>query len=86
MSPLIPPTIHSNGTSKQELLKQLLAVADAARVLQTALREAMPNARDYYPQGDGVATQAREAWAERMMAVNALCDEVMEQALRVTLG
>jgi len=53
------PTVHLNGTSVESLLHAYSAALDAAHALSTALREAAPNARDYYPQGDDAFNQAR---------------------------
>lgn len=48
------PTVHINGTSKEALLEQAVAVCDAARALLQALVEASPNGRDFYVQGAAV--------------------------------
>jgi hypothetical protein len=39
------PTVHLNGTSKEELIRQQIGVINAAQVLRDALGEAAPNAR-----------------------------------------
>jgi hypothetical protein len=52
------PTIHLNGTSKQELLDQYLNVLKALKAASDALCEAAPHGRDYYPQGDAVIITA----------------------------
>jgi len=48
---MIVPTIHLNGTSKDELLRQLEDVARQLGETLDALQNAAPNGRDYYPQG-----------------------------------
>jgi hypothetical protein len=78
------PTVHLNGTSRQDLVDgyrhAYVAVGDAIRALA---RGAAPNARDYYVQGpDAYARAAREAASRvaRLAAVQqellALCDAV----------
>lgn len=69
MRPLLPPTIHLNGTSKDELLNQLEAVVSALEAALAALNAAAPNGRDYYPQGPEALTDAQAAFAERARAV-----------------
>ena len=85
MTPLITPTVHINGTSKQELVRQLTDAAEAARVLQNALRDASPNARDYYTQGGNTINAAIEAWVERRTMIDDLVDELLEHAMKITL-
>jgi hypothetical protein len=58
---MIVPTIHNNGTSREELLKQHIAVLDACHALTIALANASPHGRDYYPQGDDAYRTARDA-------------------------
>ena len=85
MTPLVPPTIHSNGTSKEELVQQRIDVMEALTDLKEAMKAATPNARDYYPQGGSAALQAREAWVERMKMIEQLRDEVEMEAMKLTL-
>ena len=47
---VIAPTVHLNGTSQDELLKQLADAVNAIRSAETALAEATPHGRDYYIQ------------------------------------
>lgn len=86
MNRLITPTVHLNGSSKEELVQLRLAAVDACRVLYEAMQKASPNDRDYYPQGEGVGKQAREAWAERMLMIEQLSDELLTDAMKITLG
>lgn len=68
---MIHPSIHLNGTSKEELARQIeQALTDLNRALGS-LEQAAPNARDYYPQGDGAFKQAR---AEHTGRVGKLCE------------
>lgn len=52
------PTVHLNGTSKQELIEQQRGVITALRGVLKALSAADPNGRDYYPQGNSAIQQA----------------------------
>ena len=45
------PTIHRNGTSKAELMKQATDALAALRRAIDAMVAMGPNGRDYYPQG-----------------------------------
>jgi hypothetical protein len=51
------PTLHQNGTSKEELSRQLSDVLVALEVALGKLVEAGPNQRDY-PQGEQAMWQA----------------------------
>lgn len=46
------PTVHLNGTSGDDLFRQVCEAGSALRRALAAMSEAAPNARDYYPQGD----------------------------------
>jgi len=69
MMPLLPPTVHLNGTSKDELLNQLEAVVSALDAALAAINAAAPNGRDFYPQGPEALTNAQAAFEERILAV-----------------
>lgn len=86
MNRLITPTVHLNGTSKEELVELRLAAVEACRALHEAMQKAMPNDRDYYPQGEGAGKQAREAWAERLQLIELISDELLEDAMKITLN
>jgi hypothetical protein len=52
------PRVHLNGTSKDELVRQLENACHAIVTAQAALSECAPNGRDYYPLGDGAINRA----------------------------
>jgi len=86
MTPLIMPSVHANGTSKEELVRQHLDIMEAATALLKALQEGAPNARDYYPQGpDATVTEAALAWNQRYQAVERLRADIEMQAMKITL-
>lgn len=66
MMSLAIPTIHLNGTSRDELLKQQIEAIRAIRLATLALAAAAPNARDYYVQGNAAADIAREQHTARV--------------------
>jgi hypothetical protein len=57
-NPMTTPTIHLNGTSKDELVRQYTTALNALWFAIEAHNRAAPHARDYYPQGDSAYTAA----------------------------
>lgn len=82
---LAVPTIHLNGTSKDELLGQVLRAATAVGEALEALREAAPNERDYYPQFGGwkQAVEQHGARCDRLADVN---EELNQLAIAIMDG
>ena len=72
---MMTPTIHLNGTSREALLTQCKNAKAALHNAYDAMREAQPNARDYYPQGDGAFKKAQQEHLERLARVQALMSE-----------
>jgi hypothetical protein len=68
---VIYPTVHLNGTSKDELLRQLCDAHAAIAEAMRAMSECAPNGRDYYPQG---ADALSRATAEHRGRVERLAD------------
>ena len=56
---LTVPSAHLNGTSREELLRQVQVAGQAVWQARDALAKASPNARDYYPQGELAYPAAR---------------------------
>jgi hypothetical protein len=77
------PMVHLNGTSKQELLKQLenayRAIVDAGK----ALAQATPHDRDYYVIGDGVGAKARDEHYARMRKLAEIERDLEEIAIGI---
>ena len=63
---MLKPTIHLNGTSSQELSRQLEKVYVACNDLIDALSNARPHGRDYYPQGDSALNEATKEHEARI--------------------
>ncbi len=80
------PTVHLNGTAKQELIDQQIKVIGATRILLGAMRNAQPNGRDYYPQGSAAFPAARDIWAAHIDAIRALHEECEARAMRIDGG
>ncbi len=70
------PTLHLNGTSKMALAEGYLDAYRAVRAAIVALEAASPNARDYYPQGDGAFEEARREHAARLAALSAISADI----------
>jgi hypothetical protein len=78
---MIFPTVHLNGTSRNDLLEQyremLQAVSSAIRIMNAN----GPNGRDYYPQGPDAITRATEehhARTKKLIEVQAELNELCE--------
>ena len=65
------PTVHLNGTSKNELLAQVEEAQRGVSVALRAMSSAAPNGRDYYPQGPSAYAEAER---EHLARVNKLVD------------
>jgi len=78
------PIVHSNGTSREELVGQLREVSKHLRRAQWAMGEATPHGRDYYLIAEpGVYQKARDEHRERCLKLQALMDEVNQMALDI---
>jgi hypothetical protein len=72
---ILLPSVHMNGTSRQELLSLNFAALRAIDAALTALRAAAPNARDFYVQGDYAFTVARAEHRCRVAALEQVREE-----------
>jgi hypothetical protein len=82
MRPLILPQINLNGTSRNQLVEQQCDVMTALRALYKAMGEAAPNGRDYQFR-PAEFTTARDAWDERMTAVELMRREIEAHAIAI---
>ena len=71
------PLIHLNGTSKQALLEQYQAPAQAVWGALRSLEQNGPNARDYYPLGPESFAVAQREHADRCSKLRAVHDELV---------
>jgi hypothetical protein len=73
---MIFPTIHLNGTSQRQLLEDQCDMVHALSNALDVMSQNGPNARDYYPQGDHAAAEARKEHEERMAAIRKVKFEI----------
>jgi len=74
---LTTPTVHLNGTGRQNLIDQY---ADAYQALNDALQVlalSHPNARDYYVQGPDAFPRAADEHDDRMQRFTTVRDELL---------
>lgn len=60
------PTIHINGTNGLELFDQVTFASLAVEYAMTKLRDAWPNSRDYYVQGNKAWGECINEWQARI--------------------
>jgi hypothetical protein len=75
---MMKPTIHLNGTSKNELYRQLQEAHAALQDAQRMLAEAGPNARDYYLQGSDAIYRAQDEHYARMLKLTEVSKDLEE--------
>jgi len=73
---LCVPTVHLNGTSKDDLLGQLRRGIICATALKEFLQESMPHDRDFYVQGEGLSIRARMQQKVRVLKVETIIDDL----------
>lgn len=80
---MILPTVHLNGTSRDDLVEQRLGVIRALCDVEKALQAAWPHGRDYYPQGPDALNRAQQEWADRLDVLVVMREEVEEEAHQI---
>ena len=75
------PTIHLNGTSGESLAAGYAAAWDACQAAFDALKQAAPNGRDYYPQGERAFEAATAEHRARLQRIQDVMDE-LEKLIR----
>jgi hypothetical protein len=80
------PTIHLNGTSKDELIAVLCNASAAIDAAYAALKLAAPNGRDYYPQGPEAFDRARREHESRLAGLDKVKREVDELTIAIDEG
>jgi len=73
---MILPTIHTNGTSAEDLRDGYLDACRAVCVAMDAMRTIEFNARDYYPQGQDAWRQAEAEQRARYDALQTIANEL----------
>ena len=59
-----PPSIHMNGSSKEDLIHPLQELIITLKKAGTQINECYPHIRDYYPQGEAAWDNYESARAE----------------------
>lgn len=72
------PTIHYNGTSRNELVRDAEEFADKLYDAIEAGKRMGPNGRDYYPQGADALTEADKSYVDLMHRLLAIHLEVQD--------
>jgi hypothetical protein len=80
---LIHPTVHLNGTSKEELLSGYLKARSALIAARAALAEAAPNGRDYYVQEPAAIVIAMRQHELRLIKIDDVIEELEELATKL---
>ena len=75
---LTVPTVHLNGTSREELLRQVQDAGQAVWQALDALAKASPNSRDYYPQGVAAYSAACGEHERRCRALRTVYHELTQ--------
>tara|TARA_R110000803_G_scaffold32357_6_gene71388 strand:- start:698 stop:988 length:291 start_codon:yes stop_codon:yes gene_type:complete len=73
---LTVPTVHLNGTGKDDLLNQLYDAYEAVGHALDVMRKAGPNGRDYYPQGTDALRNAQDEHQARATKLHQVQIEV----------
>jgi hypothetical protein len=73
---MMVPTIHLNGTSRQELLDGYVVTLRAVCDAIDALSKAHPNGRDYYVQGPDATHKAKDEHRSRVHRLASVRDEL----------
>lgn len=77
------PSVHMNGTSRQDLLNQNRAALEALDAAILAMHAATPNARDYYVQGPSAFRTAQAEHRARLTAVKQVREEYLTLAMHL---
>ena len=77
------PLVHLNGSSAESLIEANIAAAKAVRRAITALSEAYPNGRDFYPRGDDAIYVAMKEHGSRLDRLISVASELEAIAMNV---
>lgn len=77
------PTVHLNGTSKEQLLQQYTHAHQALNEALMALSRAAPHGRDYYTQGPDAINEAIAQHNKRLNALRQVAQEILIIGLKI---
>jgi hypothetical protein len=80
---LAVPSIHLNGTGRQELFRGYYNAVTALHAAVEAVQATAPHARDYYVQGSDAYTVANRQHLDRLRRIEAIRTEIQDIALAV---
>jgi len=81
------PSIHVNGTSKDELVRQLSEAHLRLQQAREALMQAAPHQRDYYVQKDqGNYYRARKQYEARLLKIEEVMSELLDLGILIQDG
>lgn len=80
------PTIHLNGTSREQLQKEILDAARAVNKAISALEAAAPNGRDYYVQSPEAFRLAQTQHRDRLDRLQSVYDELFAISEAIHIG
>jgi|GEM_PF-2849958 len=69
------PSVHMNGDTLDELIKQYNDVCESSLILMNSMKKNSPHARNFYIQGEEAYPAYRKAYEERYIAVNEIYKE-----------
>lgn len=72
------PTIHINGTSREELERSFMEAAAAVQHAISMLHETAPNQRDYYVQQPDAFSVAVAEHDDRIQRLQGIYDELVQ--------
>ena len=70
------PTVHLNGTSREELVRQIERAYEHLDKAMDALAQAAPHGRDYYTQGMDAYQKAAAEHESRMARLHSVHKEL----------
>lgn len=77
---MMVPTIHLNGTSKEQLLTAIVEAHSALLQAEGKLAETAPNGRDFYTQGAVAHTKAMDEHVSRYQRLETVRKELEQLA------
>jgi hypothetical protein len=81
--PLVQPTVNLNGTDKIDLMNQVLDIKLALEKVNDVMAAATPHGRDYQLAPAGTDAEARNAWNQRRLILNAMTSEMYALAILI---
>lgn len=78
------PTVHINGTAKQDLFDPIIQARQDILIAIESLKKCAPNGRDYYVQDNSAFTVAVNEYGERVRALEFVAEELMTLAEKIS--